>query len=174
MVGFEWELPTKIIFGEGCLTHLGTETKRWGRKVLFVYGHGLFKTGVEGASVPNHMLEHPLSGLYDLPHGAGLSIIIPAWLKYHKQKLVHRLVKFGKGVFDLPDLSEDLASAEKVIGFLVAWYRKIGTPTTLQEANLQKIDVEACTAQALELCRLWGIGGYTEEDIRSIYHLTEG
>jgi len=60
--------------------------------------NGLFVAGVEGASTPNHMLEHPLSGIYNVAHGAGLSIVIPAWLKYMKPHSAHRIVLFGSRI----------------------------------------------------------------------------
>lgn len=147
--------------------------------------NGLLKAGVEGASIPNHMLEHPLSGLYDLPHGAGLSIIIPAWLRYKKWEVTPRIVKFGKdilGLSDLPPHRYDISSSERevyeaavdrVIQELTTWYRTIGTPTTLREAGISHIDYEKLTAQALTLCQLWGISGYTADDISAIYHLAE-
>lgn len=147
--------------------------------------NGLLKAGVEGASIPNHMLEHPLSGLYDIPHGAGLSIIIPAWLRYKKWEVTPRILKFGKdilGLSDLPPHRHDIpnyerkayeSAVDRVIQELVAWYRKIGTPTTLHEAKISPIDFGKLTEQALALCRLWGISGYTAEDISAIYHLAE-
>jgi len=47
MLNFEWETPTKIIFGQGSLNRLGTETSRWGKKVLLVYGKNSIKdTGI--------------------------------------------------------------------------------------------------------------------------------
>ncbi|MCX7786966.1 MAG: iron-containing alcohol dehydrogenase [Spirochaetes bacterium] len=152
--------------------------------------NGLLKAGVEGASIPNHMLEHPLSGLYDVPHGAGLSIIIPAWLSYKKTQVAHRILKYGTDVLRIADLSvgKELQSevhrtplspsvekaVDQVIQALVAWYRKIGTPTSLKEAGIPNVDLEKLTSQALELCRLWGISGYSAEDIRAIYQLAKG
>jgi alcohol dehydrogenase YqhD (iron-dependent ADH family) len=122
------------------------------------------------------MLEHPLSGVYDVPHGAGLSIIIPAWLKYKKQEITHRILKFGESILGLKDLQaeEPAKAADRVIQSLLDWYQKIGTPTTFQEAGIKTVDIEKLTTQALELCRLWGVSGYTAEDIRQIYRLAAG
>ena len=44
--------------------------------------NGIGAAGVPGASFPSHALEHPISGVYDIAHGAGLSITTPAWLKF--------------------------------------------------------------------------------------------
>ena len=48
--------------------------------------NGLANAGLEGAITPNHMLEHPMSALYNVAHGAGLSIVMPAWLRYKKNR----------------------------------------------------------------------------------------
>lgn len=168
--------------------------------------NGLLKAGVEGASIPNHMLEHPLSGLYDVPHGAGLSIIIPAWLSYKKHQVASRILKFGRDILGMKDLPqkethqgpvgtgksashpvgvmgspasptlslEEERAVDRVIQTLISWYRKIGTPTNYREAGLESVDFEKMTAQALELCRLWGISGYTAQDIKAIYQLARG
>ena len=43
-----------------------------------------------------HKLEHELSGFYDeVPHGAGLSILFPAWARFLAQKNPHKLAKFA-------------------------------------------------------------------------------
>ena len=42
--------------------------------------NGLNVAGVGAFSMPCHALEHPISALYDIAHGAGLAIVTPAWL----------------------------------------------------------------------------------------------
>jgi alcohol dehydrogenase YqhD (iron-dependent ADH family) len=45
--------------------------------------NGLIYAGTSGYSYPNHMIEHSLSALFNVPHGAGLSVVIPAWMKWY-------------------------------------------------------------------------------------------
>lgn len=135
---------------------------------------GLLNAGTDGASIPNHMIEHPLSAHYDVTHGAGLSIVIPAWLKYMKPRISHRIVQFGQRILGMADELESLdesARADAVIEALEAWYRKIGTPVTLEEAGITNPDIDALTEHALQLRKLWSVPGYTEQDIRAIYDL---
>ena len=47
------------------------------------------------------MIEHELSGIYDIAHGAGLSIIFPAWMKYVYKHNVSRFVQFASRVFNV-------------------------------------------------------------------------
>ncbi|HDQ14030.1 MAG TPA: iron-containing alcohol dehydrogenase [Sediminispirochaeta sp.] len=135
---------------------------------------GLLNAGVEGAALPNHMIEHPLSAHHDIAHGAGLSIVIPAWLRHMKPHISKRIVRFGRRILgaseQLEGLSED-AQADRVIEMLESWYRRIGTPVTFAEGGIVDPDIEALTEQALKLAEYWGIRGYSAEDVKSIYHL---
>jgi len=134
----------------------------------------LLKTGIKGAAIPNHMLEHPLSAHYDIAHGAGLSIIIPAWLKYKKKTIAGRIIRFGRRVLGMEDKLKGISDEQEVdavIEGLVNWYRSIGTPVTLGEAKITNPDYNAMAEQALVLCRHWRIEGYTRDDILAIYRL---
>ena len=129
--------------------------------------NGTAAAGAKGAGVPNHMLEHPVSCLYDLTHGAGLSIILPAWLEYYKTTLSAKILQFGRRVFDMGDSS----TPEQVIATLKTWYGKINTPVTFREAGIDNPDFAELTREALELCEVWGISGYSAKDIENIYRL---
>jgi len=138
---------------------------------------GLMNAGVRGASIPVHMIEHPLSAHYDIAHGAGLSIVIPAWLRYVRDRIPERIVRFGREILRLGDAldgSNTPDQADIVIAALVEWYRSIGTPVTFAQGGLTNVDVDACTAQAIALGKLWGVPGHSESDIRAVYALCTG
>jgi len=135
---------------------------------------GLVNAGAEGASIPNHMLEHPLSAYYDLAHGAGLSVVIPAWLKYKKKEIGTRILRFGTRIMGLEARLEAVPEHERpdlVIAALEAWYRKIGTPVSFAEAGLEHPDLSALADHAMALADLWGVVGYTKEDALAVYRL---
>lgn len=48
--------------------------------------NGLILSGCAGFSYPNHAIEHSLSALFNVPHGAGLSVVMPARMKWYKTK----------------------------------------------------------------------------------------
>ncbi|MCS5946657.1 iron-containing alcohol dehydrogenase [Klebsiella variicola subsp. variicola] len=48
--------------------------------------NGLILSGCAGFSYPNHAIEHSLSALFNVPHGAGLSVVMPAWMKWYKNR----------------------------------------------------------------------------------------
>jgi alcohol dehydrogenase YqhD (iron-dependent ADH family) len=135
---------------------------------------GLVNAGLEGAQIPNHMLEHPLSAHFGITHGAGLSILIPAWMEYKKDSIGRRIVQFGDRILGLGSRLAGLppaAQADLVIAELKAWYRKIGTPVSLAEAGILNPDLGPLADQAMRLAGLWGVKGYTREDAIRIYKM---
>ncbi len=113
--------------------------------------NGLTPTGTSGGNFPNHMIEHALSALYNVPHGAGLSVVIPAWMKWYKEKNLPQFERFAKELFDLKE-------ADAGIDALESWFEKVGSPVTLQQAGIPKEDIEDIAQNAAELAKLWGIG----------------
>jgi len=56
--------------------------------------NGLLGTGRVG-DWASHLIEHELSGLYDVTHGAGLAVIFPAWMKYVYKHRTDKFVQFA-------------------------------------------------------------------------------
>jgi alcohol dehydrogenase YqhD (iron-dependent ADH family) len=76
-----------------------------------------------------HSIGHVLSVLYDLPHGASLSIVYPAWLRLHMDKMPDRIAELGKNLFQV-------RSAEETISGLEDFFKSIGSPVRLSECNI--------------------------------------
>jgi hypothetical protein len=113
--------------------------------------NGAQSLGYGGIFFANHAIEHSLSALYDVAHGAGLAIVLPAWLKYHlKKDGPERLKKFGRAVFGVKGAEETIASFEK-------WFRKIGAPTRLSEAGIPAEDIPKIAQNAMGLINRWAI-----------------
>ncbi len=130
--------------------------------------NGLGNAGVRGANTPSHMLEHPLSALYDVAHGAGLSITTPAWLKAMKNEIPARIEKFAENIMGITEGTQE-EKIDNAIAALEAWYKKVGTPTTLAEAGIENFDVDEVVKHALVLCKAWGLKNYDEESLKAIY-----
>ncbi|MBD3749380.1 MAG: iron-containing alcohol dehydrogenase [Sphingobacteriales bacterium] len=103
--------------------------------------NGTLKAGKNAGDWGVHGLEHTLSVLYDIPHGAGLSIVYPAWLKYQFPKIKDKLAFLAKEVFGTTQMDKDKA-AELFIAHLEEFFRHIGTPTRLSEAQIIKSDAQ--------------------------------
>lgn len=112
--------------------------------------NGLAQIGYKGGGFPNHLLAHAIGGLYDLPHGACLSIVIPAWLTWHREEKKDRLERFAREVFKLQ-------SAEEAITALRSWFRKIGAPTSFSEAGLSSDAVDEVARMTKEISKYWWV-----------------
>ena len=81
-----------------------------------------------------HRLEHELSALFGVTHGAGLAALWPSWARYVMKKHVSRFVQFAVNVMGVEnDFSHPEETAEKGIRVMEDWYRKIGMPTNIRE-----------------------------------------
>ncbi len=120
--------------------------------------NGLTPAGTAGGSFPNHMIEHALSALFNIAHGAGLSIVIPAWMKWYKNQNLAQFERFAKEVFGVE-------GADAGIEALQNWFAKIGSPVSLADANIPRESIADLAENAAELGVLWGMGGIYEKDI---------
>lgn len=127
---------------------------------------GLVNAGLEGATIPCHMLEHPMSGMYDIAHGAGLAICTPVWLHHRMEKIAPRIRRFGENVLGM---GEGAADCEAVIDKYARWIKSIGCPATFSEAGVSDPDISGLVEHAKKLSRLWGVSGYSDEDLCAIY-----
>ena len=100
-----------------------------------------------------HRLEHELSALFGVTHGAGLAAIWPSWARYVKDKHLSRFVQFAVNVMGVPnDFSHPEETAERGICAIDEFYHQIGMPTSIhellgREITDQEIDtmVEKCS-----------------------------
>ena len=109
--------------------------------LLGAYSHnGLTSLGKE-KQMPIHKMEHALSA-YDIriAHGAGLSILIPLWMKSSYKKDIDKFVRFSEFVFDIKEADKEKC-ALKGINLLREYFKSIGMPITLREVEISQEDV---------------------------------
>ena len=83
-----------------------------------------------------HRLEHELSALYGVTHGAGLAAIWPSWARYvmRQEENVPRFVRFAVNVMGVDnDFSDPRGTAERGIQAMERFYHDIGMPTSIHE-----------------------------------------
>jgi len=118
--------------------------------------------GVENNRYDTHFLEHTLSAEYNIAHGAGLSILMPAWMKWQKQFLPERFDRFAKVLFNVE-------GADAGIEALKGWYSKIGAPVTLKEGNIPEKDIPMLVDKLFIVAGIWGATElYTKEMIKTV------
>ncbi len=98
--------------------------------------NNLLNTGRVG-DWASHDIEHELSALYDIAHGAGLAIIFPAWMRYTMHHDIARFAQFAVRVWSVED---DFFNQERVaregIGRLESFWHSIGQRTRLHELGI--------------------------------------
>ena len=120
----------------------------------------------------SHGIEHEISALYDVAHGAGLAVVFPAWMEYVYQDNVERFAQFAVDVWDVdPNLFDLEETARRGIIKTRAFFSSIGLPVTFAELGVptDKIDemAEKCTSGGT-------IGNFKDlakEDVAEIYKL---
>ncbi len=91
--------------------------------------NGTLRQGKKGGDWGVHGFEHSLSVLYDIAHGAGLSIVYPAWMKVFFEPNQEKLKYLSKRVFSSSDPKAFISGLED-------FYRNIGSPVRLQEVGI--------------------------------------
>ena len=91
----------------------------------------------------SHNIEHELSGIYDIAHGAGLSIIFPAWMKFVYKHDVNRFAQFANRVFNIDiNLNNLEETALKGIEALENFFTEIELPTRLSHVGIDDSRIE--------------------------------
>ena len=82
-----------------------------------------------------HKLEHELSGLFGVTHGAGLAAIWGSWARYVMNRHIDRFVKFAIEVMGVPKdhIEKPLATATTGVRNLENFFHEIGMPTNIPE-----------------------------------------
>ena len=135
--------------------------------------NGLGNAGFEGAAIPNHMIEHPLSAIYDIPHvRAGLAVVVPAWMDAKKEEKGDRIILFGRKILGIEGLEnmDPLKACDRVIAGLKEWLVSVGCPVTFSQAGIENPDIQELAVQAEKLAVLWNIKGYDIKSIKEVYN----
>ncbi|MEO8795504.1 MAG: iron-containing alcohol dehydrogenase [Daejeonella sp.] len=98
---------------------------------------GLLIAGKTRADWGCHGIEQTLNVLYQTQHGAGLSIIYPAWLKHFKANLSDRIAFLAKEVFDIVE-PDTCKAADLFIAGLENFYASIKCPVRLEELGIHR------------------------------------
>jgi len=136
----------------------------WAATLAF---NGLTTAGMGMISLPAHMIEHSLSAIYDIAHGAGLSIVLPGWMLYAVENNPAKFAQLGRVIFSI-DEDDNLKAGVEGIHRLKGWFASIGSPVSLEEADIPETDIARIAENACVLAQAWGLRDYTEEIIVNI------
>lgn len=89
----------------------------------------------------SHRMEHELSAVYGVTHGAGLAVVNPAWMTFMADHRMERVAQMARRIFDVKG-DDDREVALEGIARLRDFYRSIGMPVTLAELGVDKPDFD--------------------------------
>ena len=138
-------------------------------------------TGCGGADDwATHQLEHELSGMFDVTHGAGLAAVWPSWARYVMHENLSRFVRFAVNVMDVPnDFTDPEGTAIKGIEAMERFYHAIGMPVNIKELIGRDITDEEiremtrkCSRDYTSTCGALKV--LKAEDMEAIYKMARG
>ncbi|AJO24526.1 iron-containing alcohol dehydrogenase [Weizmannia coagulans] len=134
--------------------------------------NGLLATGVE-TDWATHSIEHAVSAVYDIPHGGGLAIIFPNWMKYVYKENIPRFKRFAVEVWGVdPAGKTDEEIALAGIDAVRAFFNEIGAPSRLADYNIGDDKLDVMAEKALPFGPIGNFKKLGKEDVREILKMS--
>ena len=121
----------------------------------------------------SHAMEHEISALYDVAHGAGLAVVFPAWMTFMAKNHPEKGAQLARRIWDVKEDDDHKAAMEGVMK-LKKFFKKLGMPVTMDELGITEPDIDLLV-EKLHEHKGNVIGGYyplTPTETRVIYQLT--
>jgi len=115
----------------------------------------------------SHGIAHGLSAFYDATHGAALSVICPAWMKFVSKQNPEKFKQFAERVWDVKSVDEGIAAFESFL-------KKIGMPSSIKEFGASEADIPKLARHVGGLGEEKTFGGYVKmnvHDVEEIFRL---
>ena len=124
----------------------------------------------------SHMIEHELSAEYDVAHGAGLAVVMPAVMEYN---LHHNVMRFAQAAVRVWGCQMDFENPENTARAGIKAFREylvsIGMPQTFVEIGAREEDIEKMAHRAVYgdggKGTLGGFVSLDQNDIEKIYRM---
>ncbi|WP_211747517.1 iron-containing alcohol dehydrogenase [Paenibacillus sp. Marseille-Q4541] len=117
-----------------------------------------------------HNIEHAVSAVYDIPHGGGLAILFPNWMKHNLHVDVARFKRLAINVFDVnPEGKSDEQIAIEGIEALRTFWTSIGAPSRLADYDIDESQIEAMADKAMVFGPFGNFNKLQREDVVAIY-----
>lgn len=131
---------------------------------------GIAAMGRGGVKFENHFIAHSISALFDVPHGAALSVVMPGWMKWAAGRDTAKFARFGERVMGFTRGGEETATALIGIEKTREWLVSIGAPVTLREINISTEDIPRIVENFLPAAQKAGYDDLTEKAVTEILH----
>ncbi len=118
----------------------------------------------------SHAMEHEISAVYGVTHGAGLAVVFPAWMQFMADAAPEKIAQFGRRVFGITE-TDDHTAALEAVSALRGFFSGIGLPVTFKQLGIGNVNIELLVSR-LHTNKGATIGGYcpiTAAESRRIY-----
>lgn len=130
--------------------------------------NGMVNMGFRG-DWATHNIEHAVSAVYDIPHGGGLAILFPNWMKHNLKKDPARFKQMAVRVFGVdPSGKTDEEAALEGIEKLREFWTSIGAPARLADYDIDDSKIELMADKAMANGEFGGFATLNKEDVLAI------
>ena len=153
-------------------------------RAQIMWGGSIAHNGLTGCGISDdwatHQLEHELSGMFDVTHGAGLAAVWPSWARYVMHENLRRFVRFAVNVMDVDnDDTDPEETALRGIEAMERFYHAIGMPINIRELIGREITddeiremTRKCSRDYQRTCGCLKV--LHSEDMEAIYRMARG
>jgi alcohol dehydrogenase len=120
-----------------------------------------------------HGIEHEVSAIYDIPHGAGLAILFPNWMKYVYKERIDRFAQYAVRVWGInPDHKSEEEVALEGIQATRDYFDRIGAPSKLSYYNIGEEHLERMAEEAVRFGPIGSFKPLDKQDVHNILKLS--
>lgn len=134
--------------------------------------NGFLSMGSEG-DWATHEIEHAVSAVYDIPHGGGLAILFPNWMKYNVRENPERFARLATKVFQVEvenKTTEEIAY--EGIERLREFWTSLGAPSRLKDYNIDDSKLDVLVDKAMANGPIGEFKVLEAEDVREILKMS--
>ena len=121
----------------------------------------------------SHFMEHEISAVYNVTHGAGLAVVFPAWLTFMAEHHPGKVVQFAERVWNITPAGTPRETALEGIACLKNFFASIGMPTSFAQLGIEHPDMDLLV-EKLHHNKGELVGAYyklSRDDSRRIYEI---
>ncbi|MGG3456556.1 iron-containing alcohol dehydrogenase [Paenibacillus rhizolycopersici] len=134
--------------------------------------NGVLNMGLSG-DWATHNIEHAVSAVYDVPHGGGLAILFPNWMKYNLKQDIARFKRLATHVFHVdPTGKSDEAVALEGIEALRSFWNSIGAPSRLADYGIDDSQLGVMAEKAVRFGSFGNFAVLDKQDVLEIYRMS--
>lgn len=116
----------------------------------------------------SHGIEHSLSAIYDIPHGAGLAVVFPAWMRYVADAIPDKFAGYAHRIWNVPDSGDARKDAREGIERTERFFASLGIPTRLSGWNIDGSVIPEMAQKAVAFGPIGSVRPLGREDVEVI------